>query len=141
MTKKRFAWNLLSILCMVALFTSGMWVKAADAADITHLELILKDEMGKPVGQANCQFRGEDGKPLGTAISSMDGRITAMAHPGANLVCVSKEPAVHTGKVKAGSKHVTTKKQSLLSLPCWMCSFSNPGDILQYEQCMKYCKK
>ena len=136
MTKKRFAWNLLSILCVAALLVSVVGVKAADAADVTHHELILKDEKGKPLGKAYCQLRGEDGKPLGSAISSTDGRITALAHPGATLVCVSKEQGLHTGEVKAGSKHVTTKKQALFG--CWMCNFTL-DDYSAYLNCRKDC--
>jgi hypothetical protein len=138
MTKKRFVWNLLGILCVVVLLVSGTWVKAADAASLTHHELILKDEKGKPLGKAYCQFRGEDGKLLGSAISTVDGLITALAHPGATLVCVSKEQAVHTGEVKVGSKHITTKKQALAA--CWTCYLivDNPSF---FESCMAHCSK
>jgi hypothetical protein len=137
MTKRRFVWNLLSILCVVVLLTSGTWVKVADAADVTHHELTLKDEKGKPLGKAYCQLQGKDGSLLGSAISSVDGLITALAHPGATLICVSKEQGLHTGEVKAGSKHVTTKKQALFG--CWTCTFML-NDLPAYERCIKYCK-
>jgi len=118
MTKKRFMWNLLSILCMVALLTSGAWVKAADAARLTHHELTLKGEKGKPLGQAHCVILDKEGTYLANVISSLDGLIVAMAHPGAKLQCVSKELTVHEGEVKAGRK-IVTMKQPLFA--CYAC--------------------
>ena len=118
MTKKRFAWNLLGILCVVVLLLSGAWVKAADAADLTHHELTLKDEKGKPLGQAHCVIRDKEGNYLANVVASVDGLIVAMAHPKATLLCVSKELKVHTGEVKAGRK-IVTMKQPLSS--CQVC--------------------
>jgi hypothetical protein len=111
-------WNLLSILCVSALLTSGAWVKATDAARLTHHELTLKDEKGKPLGQAHCVIRDKEGKYLANVISSVDGLIVAMAHPKATLLCVSKELEIHTGEVKAGRK-IVTMKQPLSS--CQVC--------------------
>ena len=119
MTKKRFVWILLSVLFVSVLLVSGAWVKAADAAKLTHHELTLKDEKGKPLGRAHCVIRDNEGNPLANVISSVDGLIVAMAHPGATLLCVSKELEVHVGEVKAGRK-IVTMKQPLKA--CWACN-------------------
>ncbi len=138
MTKKRFMWNLLSILCVSVLLVSGAWVKAADAARLTHHELTLKDEKGKPLGKAHCVIRDKEGNYLANVISSVDGLIVAMAHPGATLQCVSKELEMHTGEVKAGRK-IVTMKQPLSS--CEVCRVQ--GSIPAIRACceaMKGCK-
>ena len=119
MTTKRFIWNLLSILCVSALLVSGAWVKAADAARLTHHELTLKDEKGKPLGKAHCAIHDKEGNYLANVVASVDGVIVAMAHPGATLRCVSKELTVHEGKVKAG-RIIVTMKQPLKA--CWACN-------------------
>ena len=111
MTKRRFVWNLLSILCVAALLVSGAWVKATDAASLTHHELTLKDEKGKPLGQAHCVI--------------------------VLLRCVSKELKVHEGEVKAGRK-IVTMKQPLFS--CFSCNMLSSvahdmGCCYSYQQC------
>jgi hypothetical protein len=103
---------------MVALLTSGAWVKAADAASLTHHELTLKDEKGKPLGKAHCVIRDKEGNYLANVVASVDGLIVAMAHPGATLQCVSKELEVHTGEVKAGRKIVTMKQPLKACIAC-----------------------
>ncbi len=118
MMKRRFVWNLLGILCVVVLLVSGTWVKAADAARLTHHELTLKDEKGKPLGKAHCVIRDKEGNYLANVVASVDGLIVAMAHPGATLQCVSKELKVHEGEVKAGRK-IVTMKQPLFA--CYVC--------------------
>ena len=138
MTKKRFAWNLLTILCVGALLVSGAWVKAADAARLTHHELTLKDKMGKPLGQAHCVIHDNEGKYLANVVASVDGLIVAMAHPGATLQCVSKELEVHTGEVKAG-REIVTMKQPLKA--CWACMMiPQPGNKACCKAAHKNCK-
>ncbi len=127
MTKKRFAWNLLSFLCVVALLVSVVGVKAADAARLTHHELTLKDEKGKPLGKAHCGIRDKEGSYLSNVVASVDGLIIAVAHPGATLQCVSKELEVHTGEVKAGRK-IVTMKQPLSS--CYACLLLSPASSM-----------
>ena len=137
MTTRRFVWNLLSVLCMVALLVSGAWVKAADAARLTHHELTLKDEKGKPLGKAHCVIRNKEGKYLANVIASVDGLIVAMAHPGATLQCVSKELEVHTGEVKAGRK-IVTMKQPLRA--CAACNLlPDPGSLWCCQAAHKDC--
>ena len=123
MTKKGFGWKFLAVVFTAALLTSGAWVKAADAAKLTHHELTLKDEKGKPLGQAHCVILDKEGNYLANVIASVEGLIVAMAHPGANLRCVSKELEVHEGEVKAGRK-IVTMKQPLKS--CWACGLVPP---------------
>ena len=112
MTKKRFAWNLLGILCVVALLVSGAWVKAADAADITHHEVTVKDEKGKPLAGASCMVSAADGKVLSAGVTSKKGLFSFYGYTGATVTCYEKVE-VYTGKVKAGPKDITTKKQPL----------------------------
>ncbi len=116
MTKRRFAWNLLGILCVVALLVSGAWVKAADAADITHHELTVKDEMGKPLAGAQCAVSAADGKVLSTGVTSKKGLFSFYGYTGATVTCYGNVE-VYKGKVKAGPKHIITKKQPL-GCPC-----------------------
>jgi hypothetical protein len=123
MTKKGFGWKFLAVVFTAALLVSGAGVKAADAARLTHHELTLKDEKDKPLGQAHCVIRDKEGNYLANVISSVDGLIVAMAHPGATLLCVSKELEVHTGEVKAGRK-IVTMKQPLMA--CWACNLVVP---------------
>ncbi len=137
MTTKRFMWNLLTILCVGALLVSGAWVKAADAASLTHHELTLKDEKGKPLGKAHCVIRDKEGNYLANVVASVDGLIVAMAHPGATLQCVSKELKVHDGEVKAGRK-IVTMKQPLTA--CWACTFAGPGAWPCCLASHKHCK-
>ena len=138
MTKRRFVWNLLSILCVAALLVSGAWVKATDAASLTHHELTLKDEKGKPLGQAHCVIHDKEGNYLANVVASVDGLIVAMAHPGATLRCVSKELEVHEGEVKAGRK-IVTMKQPLGA--CWACYLIPvPGNKACCQAAHKYCK-
>ena len=124
MTKKGFGWKLLCSVFVAALLTSGTWVKAADAASLTHHELTVKDEKGKPLGQAHCVIHDKEGNYLANVVASVDGLIVAMAHPGATLRCVSKELEVHTGEVKAGRK-IVTMKQPLKA--CWACDLLPEG--------------
>jgi hypothetical protein len=113
MTRKRFAWNLLGILCVAALLTSGAWLKAADAADITHHELTVKDEMGKPLAGASCAVTAADGKVLSTGVTSKKGLFSFYGHTGATVTCYGMVE-VYKGTVKAGPKPIITKKQSLV---------------------------
>ncbi len=117
MNVKGFGWKFLAVVFTAALLLSGAWVKAADAARLTHHELTLKDEKGKPLGQAHCVIHGSEGY-VANVVASVDGLIVAMAHPGATLRCVSKELEVHTGEVKAGRK-IVTMKQPLFA--CYVC--------------------
>ncbi len=126
MTTKRFMWNLLSILCVSALLVSGAWVKAAEAADITHHELTVKDEMGKPLGGAQCVVSAADGKVLSTGVTSKKGLFSFYGHTGATVTCYEYEKVkvkVYKGKVKAGPKDIITKKQSLV---CKVVCPTNP---------------
>ncbi len=118
MTNKGLGWKFLAVVFTAALLVSGAWVKAANAARLTHHELTLKDEKGKPLGQAHCVIRDKEGKYLANVIASVDGLIVAMAHPGATLRCVSKELTVHEGEVKAG-RTIVTMKQPLFA--CYAC--------------------
>jgi hypothetical protein len=140
MAKNNFGWKLLCSVFVAALLISGTWVKAADAASLTHHELTLKDEKGKPLGKAHCAIHDKEGNPLANVVASVDGLIVAMAHPGATLRCVSKELEVHTGKVKAGRKDVVTKKQELKA--CWACNLipAPPGAYGCCEAAHKNCK-
>ena len=117
MSVKGFGWKFLAVVFTAALLTSGAWVMAADAARLTHHELTVKDEKGKPLGQAHCVIHGSDGY-IANVVASVDGLIVAMAHPGATLRCLSKELTVHEGEVKAG-RIIVTMKQPLL--PCYVC--------------------
>ena len=110
MNVKGFGWKFLAVVFTAVLLVSVTWVKAADATRLTHHELTLKDEKGKPLGKAHCVIRDKEGNYLANVISSVDGLIVAMAHPKATLLCVSKELEVHTGEVKAGRKIVTMKQ-------------------------------
>ncbi len=88
MAKRCLGWKFLVVVFAAALLTSGTWVKAAEAARLTHHELTLKDEKGKPLGQAFCVIHDKEGNPLANVVASVDGLIVAMAHPGAKLRCV-----------------------------------------------------
>ncbi len=143
MTKRRFVWNLLGILCVVMLLVSVTWVKAADAARLTHHELTLKDEKGKPLGKAHCVIRDKEGKYLANVVASVDGLIVAMAHPGATLRCVSKELKVHEGEVKAGRKIVTMKQPLFACYSCDTVTSPFEQDWVAQENCCaayKQCK-
>ncbi|MDV2496442.1 MAG: hypothetical protein RX316_09595 [bacterium] len=126
MAKNDLGWKLLCSVFVAALLTLGMGLKAADAAKLTHHELTVKDEMGKPLGKAHCIIRGVEGNYAASVVASVDGFITAMAHPGATVQCISKELNLHTGKIKSGWKDVITKKQELKS--CWACNLV-PGPL------------
>ncbi len=143
MNVKGFGWKFLGLFFVVALAVSGAWVKAADAADITHHELTLKDEKGKPLGQAHCAIHDKEGNYLANVVASVDGLIVAMAHPGATLQCVSKELKVHEGEVKAGRKIVTMKqplkaswacnlipKTEGLTAPAYLCCVAAPKNCI-----------
>ncbi|MDV2502533.1 MAG: carboxypeptidase-like regulatory domain-containing protein [bacterium] len=112
MTRKRFACNLLGILCMVALLTSVTWVKAADAADLTHHDITVKDEKGKPLAGASCVVSAPDGRTLSTGVTSKKGLFSFYGYTGATVTCYGNVE-VYKGKVKAGPKHIKTKKESL----------------------------
>ena len=136
MNVKGFGWKFLCSVFVAALLVSGAWVKAADAARLTHHELTLKDEKGKPLGKAHCVIRGSEGY-IANVVASVDGLIVAMAHPGATLRCVSKELKVHEGEVKAGRK-IVTMKQPLFS--CFSCNMLSSvahdmGCCYSYQQC------
>jgi len=118
MNVKGLGWKFLAVVFIAALLTSGTWVKAANAARLTHHELTLKDEKGKPLGQSHCAIHDKEGNYLANVVASVDGLIVAMARPGATLRCVSKELKVHEGEVKAGRK-IVTMKQPLRA--CWAC--------------------
>ncbi len=137
MNVKGFGWKVLAVVFTAVLLTSGAWFKAADAARLTHHELTLKDEKGKPLGQAHCVIHDNEGNYLANVISSVDGLIVAMAHPGATLQCVSKELEVHDGEVKAGRK-IVTMKQPLNA--CWACNLILlPGNLACCQGAPKHC--
>ena len=112
MAKKRFAWNLLTILCVGALLVSGAWVKASDAADLTLHEVTLKDEMGKPLVGVKCAIHDKEGKILSSGVTSKKGLFSFYGYTGATVTCFEKVE-VYKGKVKTGPKPIITKKQSL----------------------------
>ena len=127
MTRKRFIWNLPIILCVSVLLVSGAWVKAADAADLTHHELTVKDEKGKPLAGAQCAVTAADGKVLSTGVTSKKGLFSFYGYTGATVTCYEYvKVKVYKGKVKAGPKDIITKKQPLYcKLTCekGMCTY------------------
>ncbi|MDV2496443.1 MAG: hypothetical protein RX316_09600 [bacterium] len=113
MARRCLGWKLLCSVFVAALLTSGTWVKAADAADLTHHEVTVKDEMGKPLAGAHCVVSGADDKILGTGVTSKKGLFSFYGHTGATVTCYGMVE-VYKGKVKAGSKDIiTTKRQDL----------------------------
>ena len=112
MNVKGFGWKFLAVVFTGALLTSGAWVKAADAADITHHDLTVMDEMGKPLAGASCVVAAADGKVLSTGVTSKKGLFSFYGHTGATVTCYGNVE-VYKGKVKAGPKDIITKKQSL----------------------------
>ncbi len=137
MNVKGFGWKFLAVVFTAVLLVSVTWVKAADATRLTHHELTLKDEKGKPLGKAHWLIRNKEGKYLANVIASVDGLIVAMAHPGATLQCVSKELEVHTGEVKAGRKIVTMKQPLKACIACNL--LPQPGSTWCCQAAHKDC--
>ncbi len=116
MNVKGLGCKFLAVVFTAALLLSGAWVKAAeaaDAADITHHELTVKDEMGKPLAGASCAVTAADGKVLSTGVTSKKGLFSFYGHTGATVTCYGMVE-VYKGTVKAGPKPIITKKQSLV---------------------------
>ena len=112
MAKKDLGWKFLAAVFVAALLTSGTWVKAADAADITLHELTVKDEKGKPLAGAQCVVSAADGRVLSTGVTSKKGLFSFYGYTGATVTCYGNVEG-YKGKVKAGAKHIITKKQPL----------------------------
>ena len=114
MNVKGLGWKFLAVVFTAALLTPGTWVKAADAADITHHELTVKDEKGRPLSGAKCVVTAADGKVLSAGVTSKKGLFSFYGQTGATVTCYEYEKvAVYKGKVKAGPKDIITKKQPL----------------------------
>ncbi len=73
MNVKGLGWKLLCSVFVAALLASGTWVKASDAADLTHHEVTLKDEMGKPLAGVKCAIHDKEGKLLSSGVTSKKG--------------------------------------------------------------------
>ena len=111
MATKGRGWKFLAVVFTAVLLVSGAWVKAADAADITLHQLTVKDEMGKPLAGATCLVSAADGEVLSSGVTSQKGLISFYGQTGATVTCYGMVE-VYKGTVKAGPKHIITKKQS-----------------------------